>query len=79
VHGNVWEWCLDGYLSRYGFGRPNNLDELIADRGIDRVCRGGCYSEPALNAASAYPARQSSTARGGNLGTRAARSLAIGE
>ena len=39
MHGNVWEWCLDGYQWRL----PGGLDPVLTDSDR-RVIRGGSWS-----------------------------------
>jgi formylglycine-generating enzyme required for sulfatase activity len=34
LHGNVWEWCSDGYLDG---------DPVVEEKGRDRVVRGGSW------------------------------------
>ena len=42
VHGNVFEWCYDGYASNaYSFHKPTN--PYIKANTEFRVIRGGCY------------------------------------
>ena len=50
VHGNVWEWCLDGY-SDYGSAK---LNDPVApyERAAARVFRGGGCNSIATNAGS---------------------------
>ena len=44
VHGNVWEWCWDGYDSAwYADPAARGLDPTGPSRGSGRVMRGGSY------------------------------------
>ncbi|NJA06204.1 formylglycine-generating enzyme family protein [Methylococcaceae bacterium WWC4] len=45
MHGNVWEWCRDGW--REDLGNIDITDPLFdpTDQGVDRVLRGGCWSD----------------------------------
>ena len=53
MHGNVFEWCLDGWTQSYS---PDPVeDPLIPITGIgNRMMRGGTYSNPAGQCRSAY-------------------------
>lgn len=53
MHGNVYEWCLDGYIKYYS---PEPVvDPLIPITEIDsRMRRGGMYDNPADHCRSAY-------------------------
>lgn len=50
MHGNVWEWCLDGYANYPG---GNVTDPAAASPGSNRVDRGGSWSNSADNCRSA--------------------------
>jgi formylglycine-generating enzyme required for sulfatase activity len=53
VHGNLWEWCLDGY-DRDFYPRSPQKDPLAPwDGASRRVARGGALSSAAHNARSA--------------------------
>jgi len=54
VHGNVWEWCLDGY-DRGFYGQVATKDPVYAPEGSShRVNRGGSYLFAAVFARSAF-------------------------
>lgn len=42
VHGNVFEWCYDGY-DKNAYSRHGNSDPYIRPETELRVIRGGCY------------------------------------
>jgi formylglycine-generating enzyme required for sulfatase activity len=41
--GNVWEWCLDGFLPDAHLLRVGRLDPVAAHEGNVRPLRGGCW------------------------------------
>jgi formylglycine-generating enzyme required for sulfatase activity len=42
VHGNVWEWCGDGYDGNY-YGTSPGADPRGPSRAAERVIRGGAW------------------------------------
>jgi formylglycine-generating enzyme required for sulfatase activity len=55
MHGNVWEWCLDGWSSNLPGGTVTNPYTPPTD--TDRVIRGGCWYNSARFCRSAYRLR----------------------
>jgi serine/threonine protein kinase/formylglycine-generating enzyme required for sulfatase activity len=41
MHGNVAEWCLDGYI--FSYAETNNKDPFRNPNGINKVVRGGSW------------------------------------
>lgn len=76
VHGNVWEWCFDGFgeLPRAAGGA---LDQPLVDPGasLRRVVRGGAYNSNALEARASHRRPYAPTTAGAALGLRVARDL----
>jgi len=71
VHGNVWEWCLDGF-GDYDGHAPRASDGLRHDpSGSDnRVIRGGSFLHDASRARSAYRLNRHADDRVAYLGFR---------
>ena len=76
VHGNVWEWCLDGY-GRYDERQPRAGDGLGTHwlGARERVIRGGSFGHVARNARSAYRRGCDPDATANDLGLRPARRI----
>jgi eukaryotic-like serine/threonine-protein kinase len=45
MHGNVWEWCADGWHDDY-VGAPSNGTVWESGTDSPRVLRGGCWHDP---------------------------------
>jgi serine/threonine protein kinase/formylglycine-generating enzyme required for sulfatase activity len=71
MHGNVWEWCWDGY-EKYDAKSPA-VDPQGAAGVPDRVIRGGCWYNDTRVALSAYRFRYGPAFRHDFLGFRVAR------
>ena len=73
VHGNVWEWCLDGYDSGF-YGREQEVDPVAPWKGAaDRVARGGSFRDVAAYARSANRNDAAPSYADDRLGVRPAR------
>ena len=71
MHGNVWEWCWDGY-AKYDTKSPA-VDPTGAAGVPDRVIRGGSWRYPAENARASARDTYAPVNRNGLLGFRVAR------
>jgi formylglycine-generating enzyme required for sulfatase activity len=75
VHGNVYEWCRDGYDSGYYAG-SHGPDPLAPASGDDpRVYRGGSYRARAWPARSSVRSYYPPGMSGHALGVRPARAI----
>jgi formylglycine-generating enzyme required for sulfatase activity len=78
VHGNVWEWCEDGWHDSYA-GKPEALKinggAWTTEGGGARVLRGGSWVSSPNGLRSAYRNRNSPDFRYFNFGFRVARTL----
>ena len=73
VHGNVWEWCLDGYDgSFYGSSPPTDPVSPFVGSAT-RVNRGGSFNFTAVYARSANRNGDTPSIADSNLGVRPAR------
>ena len=73
MHGNVWKWCLDYFVSSFGFDPV--IDPVGADTGTDRTIRGGGWSNAAEYNRVAFPFNLSPADTGRNVGLRLASRL----
>ena len=72
MHGNVWEWCSDGYAADY-YKRSPVDDPPGPDGASYRVYRGGGWGYEPRFARSALRIRFAPVIRFNNLGFRLAR------
>ncbi len=71
VHGNVWEWCRDGYGNYSAMKQRDPVTPTEGDRY--RVSRGGCFFVAASSARSASRGSRTPEFQYDNLGLRPAR------
>jgi formylglycine-generating enzyme required for sulfatase activity len=70
MHGNVWEWCSDGYDDNYYTYSPLNNPQG-PDSGVGRVLRGGSWYNEARHCRTAYRGgRSDSVKRDSGFGFR---------
>ncbi|MCA8957431.1 MAG: formylglycine-generating enzyme family protein [Planctomycetes bacterium] len=75
VHGNVWEWCLDGYDSVF-YAQSPKLDPCAPWKGVKNgVLRGGSYTDAVIRGHSANRAVASRAAALNNMGFRPCRAI----
>ena len=72
MHGNVWEWCWDGYDAGY-YRQSPAADPSGPLQASDRVIRGGGWDDDPRCVRSAYRDRVAPDDRNSNLGFRVAR------
>ena len=74
VHGNVWEWCLDGYDAKEYAARSGVTSDLLnASTGDRRVLRGGSWFNKARSTRSAFRDRYAPDVRNYITGFRVSR------
>jgi formylglycine-generating enzyme required for sulfatase activity len=73
MHGNVEEWCWDGYEADYYSNKPPAADPLGPSQAASRVNRGGCWRLGPQRCRSAFRGGQAPGNRSSLLGFRIAR------
>ncbi|MEO1998045.1 MAG: formylglycine-generating enzyme family protein [Planctomycetaceae bacterium] len=73
LHGNVWEWCSDGYAAGYRDRPVSDPRGPRSSQGADRVVRGGSWFSGARFCRSASRRRQAQTTANDSLGFRVVR------
>jgi formylglycine-generating enzyme len=68
MHGNVWEWCLDGFTETPRGG----TDPLEPSSSSRRIYRGGCWHNPGVLCLSTARGWGEVNNRGSGLGFRVA-------
>ena len=74
MHGNVWEWCRDGYR-KYGMPIREGDGFALIDNPESRIVRGGSFSHASDLARSAFRDHFSPDYNDGRLGLRPARKV----
>ncbi len=75
VHGNVWEWCADGYVAVFYTQSPL-LDPLSPSAASGaRVYRGGGFGDIAESARSSHRGVDATGNRSDSIGLRPARAV----
>ena len=69
MHGNVWEWCCDGYDEKF-YANVKNVDPENTIEREGRIFRGGAVDNIPQDCRAAHRFSRSSDFRGSNVGFR---------
>ncbi|MFT4542826.1 MAG: serine/threonine protein kinase/formylglycine-generating enzyme required for sulfatase activity [Planctomycetota bacterium] len=75
VHGNLWEWCLDGWCDNYYSSSPKEDPVCPPGTGKTNVWRGGSFDWSAVFARSALRDDGARTGASPTLGVRPAKAI----
>jgi len=75
VHGNLWEWCRDGYYAFFYSQSPKQDPFMEPSGDRNRIGRGGSFTDAAASARSASRSDDTPDNRDGNIGLRPARGI----
>ena len=67
MHGNVFQWCQDAYVSEY---EKLSVNDPLNAQGVYRVLRGGSWRSGYMRCRSAFRIHLSPAARGSHFGFR---------
>lgn len=74
VHGNVWEWCLDG-VGTYNYGVTPGDGRRIGPSKLSRMRRGGSFHYPANYVRLTHRSSQQPSSMVAEVGVRPVRKL----
>ncbi len=69
MHGNVWEWCLDGWAENY-YDTPTDGSAWESEGSFIKLLRGGSWNDAPDHCRSAYRRQERKTTKDLNIGFR---------